>query len=292
MSQRYYESLLRLPPTSDRPIAVHLTADAERKVRFGHPWLYDQSIRKQSRQGTCGDLAALYDRRNRFLAIGFFDPFSPIRVRILERFEPRPINPAWFKAKVLAALKRRQPLTESSTTGFRLIHGENDSLPGLIVDGYGDTLVLKVYTAAWSGHLRNVTQALFSFIPVKRVVLRLSRFLQESGHLGGVWDGLILWGPQVKKPIVFLENGLEFEVDPLRGQKTGFFLDQRENRLRVEKLASGRSVLDAFAYTGAFSVYAARGAAKEIVSIDVAAEALEAAKRNMARNPSTARHSV
>jgi 23S rRNA (cytosine1962-C5)-methyltransferase len=155
----------------------------------------------------------------------------------------------------------------------------------LVIDRYAGTAVLKLYTPAWIPHLKDVCAALASVSPAERLVLRLGRrVLEEPGYLYGLGDGLILSGPQIDAPILFRENGLCFEADPVRGQKTGFFLDQRDNRARVEELGDGASVLNVFAYTGGFSVYAARGGARSVVSLDKSAPALEAATRNLAHN--------
>lgn len=264
---------------------MHVTPAAERAIRQGHPWLFDQAIRQQSRKGHPGDLAVIFDRQRRFLAVGLYDPHSPIRVRVLQRGEPATINRDWFQARLATAAQLRAPLQKDDTTGYRLIHGENDGLPGLVVDRYDQTLVLKLYTPAWIPHLRDVLSALADVAPAERLVLRLGRAMQEQPqHLYGLSDGAILFGPNLDGPIVFRENGLRFEADPIQGQKTGFFLDQRENRARVEKLASGKTVLNVFAYTGGFSLYAARGGARAIVSVDVSRPALEAAVRNFTLN--------
>ena len=263
---------------------MRVTPAAERTLRQGHPWLFDQSIMEQSHTGTSGDLAVIFDSQRRFLAIGLYDPHSPIRVRILQHREPAPINREWFAARLMAAAQIRAALP-ANTTGYRLIHGENDGLPGLVVDRYDKTLVLKLYTPAWISHLREVLPTLGGITPVERLVLRLSREVQkQTAHLFDLRDGSILSGSTIDGSVLFLENGLRFEVNPIRGQKTGFFLDQRDNRARAEKLAAGKSVLNVFAYTGAFSVYAARGGARKVVSVDISKPAMKAAQRNFAHN--------
>jgi 23S rRNA (cytosine1962-C5)-methyltransferase len=254
-------------------------------MRQGHPWLFDQAIQHQSHDGGPGNLAVIFNHKRRFLAVGLYDPHSPIRVRVLQHNEPATIDCDWFKSKLTAAAQLRAPLQNGATTGYRLVHGENDGLPGLVIDRYAGTLVIKLYTAAWIPHLRDVCAALADVAPAERWVLRLSRTTQkQSQYLFGLGNGMLLFGPNLNGPILFQENGLTFESDPLHGQKTGFFLDQRDNRARVEKLAGGKSVLNIFAYTGGFSVYAARGGARHVVSVDMSAPALEAAARNFARN--------
>jgi 23S rRNA (cytosine1962-C5)-methyltransferase len=276
---------------------VRVTPKAERALRHGHPWLFEQAIRQQSQDGAPGDLAVIFDRRRSFLAVGLYDPHSMIRVRLLQHREPAAIDQDWFRDRLAAAVQLRAPLLEGPpealTTGYRLVHGENDGLPGLVVDCYEGSLVLKLYTLAWIPHLRDVLLALASVAPAERLVLRLGRAtLEQPQYLYGLSDGAILSGPKLDGPVLFWENGLRFEVDPIRGQKTGFFLDQRDNRARVEKLADGKTVLNVFAYTGGFSVYAARGGARSIVSVDASAPALEAATRNLARNQHTPPHEI
>ncbi len=266
-------------------MALHVSAPAERALRQGHPWIFDQAITEQSHEGAPGDLAVIFDNKRRFLAVGLYDPTSTIRVRILQHRQPATIDENWFKAKLIAANQLREPLTYQSTNGYRLVHGENDGLPGLIVDRYADTLVIKIYSPAWVPHLKEFCSALSQTNPTQRLMLRLSRSLnKQSRFLYGLEDGMTLAGLPLEGLILFQENGLTFECDPIHGQKTGFFLDQRENRARVEKLSQGKSVLNVFAYTGGFSVYAARGGAKQIISVDLSAPAIQAAFHNFAHN--------
>ena len=284
-------SLSQLPASSAKRIALRISAPAERALRQGHPWVFDQSITEQSHTGAPGDLAVIFDDKRRFLAIGLYDPTSPIRVRILQSREPATIHADWFRAKLVNATRLRAPLEETNTTGYRIVHGENDGLPGLVLDRYADALVLKLYTPAWIPHLKEFCDALAQVSPASYLILRLSRALQkQTDLLHGLTDGMTLSLLAPPSLILFTENGLTFESDPVHGQKTGFFLDQRDNRAQVEKLSRDKAVLNVFAYTGGFSVYAARGGAKEIVSVDISAPALEAAVRNMAHNKLTATH--
>ena len=278
--------LANLPRPSGRRLALRVSPAAERAIRSGHPWVFDKAIRQQNVVGSPGDLAVIFDRKNRFLAIGLYAPASPIRVRILAHGQPAQIDADWFMYKVETAAEQRLPLLQTNTTGYRLVHGENDGLPGLVIDRYGETLVLKLYTTAWVPHLRDVLRAVTAVLPPKRIVLRLSRFVQrQEADLYGLFDGQLLWGQPVRNDgVLFLENGLYFEADVVHGQKTGFFLDQRNNRARVEKLAAGKRVLNVFAYTGGFSLYAARGGAKEVVSLDLSQPALANAMRNFKLN--------
>ena len=264
---------------------MRVTATAESILRSGHPWLFADSIREQNREGQLGELAVVYDRQNRFLAIGLFDPQSPIRVRILHAGKATTINAAWWKARLEQAISRREGLFDEHTTGYRWINGESDGWPGLVLDRYAETLVLKLYTAAWFSRLTELVALIIARLPCKHCVLRVSRNIQtmarDQFHLG---DGQNLHGANLTGPIVFQESCLCFEADMVRGQKTGFFLDQRENRRLVETLSKGREVLNAFSFSGGFSLYAARGGALAVTDLDISAHALEAARRNFALN--------
>jgi 23S rRNA (cytosine1962-C5)-methyltransferase len=282
------------PAAANQPagtrLRLRITAAAETIVRSGHPWLFADSIHESNRAGQLGELAVIYDRKNKFLAVGLFDPDSPIRVRILHAGKPQTIDAAWWQARLEHALGRREGLFDETTTGHRLIHGESDGWPGLVLDRYDTTLVLKIYTAAWLPRLDEILALFREIIPCERIVLRLSRNIQAAAERRAPprRDGEIIFsklaGAVPGAPVIFLENGLRFEVDVLRGQKTGFFLDQRENRHEVEMLARGRRVLNAFSFSGGFSVYAARGGAKSVTDLDISAHALAAAKRNFALN--------
>ena len=266
-------------------LRLRLTATAESIVRSGHPWLFADSIREQNRAGQTGELAVIYDRNDKFLAVGFFDVDSPIRVRILHAGKPTTIDATWWQTRLAATLAGRGDLFDATTTGYRLIHGESDGWPGLVLDRYGTTLVLKLYTAAWLPRLTEILSLLQEKIFCERIVLRLSRNIQAGAEKQYQRrDGQMLFGAPPEGAVVFSENGIRFEADVLRGQKTGFFLDQRDNRREVETLAAGRRVLNAFSFSGGFSVYAARGGAKSVTDLDISAHALESAKRNFALN--------
>ena len=266
-------------------LRLRISAAAESIVRAGHPWLFADSVHEANRAGQTGELAVIFDRKDRFLAVGLFDSDSPIRVRILHAGKPQAIGAAWWQMRLAQTLARRENLFDAQTTGYRLIHGESDGWPGLVLDRYDTTLVLKLYTAAWLPRLPEVLKLFKETILCERIVLRLSRNIQPLADIEYlIRDGQVLSGAAPAGPVIFLENGIQFEADVLRGQKTGFFLDQRENRAEVEKLASGRTVLNAFSFSGGFSVYAARGGAKSVTDLDISAHALESANRNFALN--------
>ena len=173
-----------------------------------------------------------------------------------------------------------------------MVHGESDGFPGLVCDKYGDTLVLKLYSAAWIAWADEAAEALTELLPeIRRVVIRLSREVAATPE-GASWcpDGSVFTcdGAPFDGSLTFLENGIRFAADVIRGQKTGFFLDQRDNRDRVRRLASGKRVLNVFSYSGGFSLYAAAGGATEVVSVDINRHAAGAVAENFALNPSLA----
>jgi len=278
-----------LPAAPSRRLAVRVTPDALRQLRGGHPWVFESSIRSAPHDGVAGQLAVVFDDQRRFTAIGLWDPTSPIRLRVLHTGAPRTIDDAFWRDRVVAALGRRSSLlADPATTGVRLVHGENDALPGLVIDAYGSTAVAKVYTPAWFPHLHAVLGALADAAagvgrPVDRVVLRCSRNVRPFAP-AGVAQGSVLVGTTPDGPVEFLENGLTFEADVLTGQKTGYFLDQRDNRAAVRRLARDASVLDVFACTGGFSVHAADGGATEVTSVDLSRRSLATAQANWRHN--------
>jgi 23S rRNA (cytosine1962-C5)-methyltransferase len=270
-------------------LRLRVTAAAESILRRGHPWLFADSIREQNRAGETGELAVIYDRKDRFLGAGLFDPDSPIRVRLLHAGKPRAIDSNWWSERLGRALEARRGLFDDQTTGFRWINGESDGWPGLVLDRYEQTLVLKLYTAVWLSRLEEIAELITARLGPERIILRLSRNIQEHARRQfGKAEGEVLSGPPLDGAVTFLETGLRFEAEVLQGQKTGFFLDQRENRRQVEALARGRHVLNAFSFSGGFSLYAARGGARSVTDLDLSAHALAGAKRNFALNATNA----
>ena len=279
----------RLPTAAQKNISVRVKGAAERALRQGHPWVYEDAILRQSHLGNAGDLAVIYDReKNNFLAVGLYDPLSPIRIKVLKALQPMRINRAFFAEQLKAAQAKRAPLINDGTTGYRLVFGESDGFPALIIDRFGDTLVLKLYTTAWLPHLEALLGALEEAIVFDNLVLRLSRALQSDrlniAKLYGLEDGQQLIGAGADEPVQFVENGLLFQADVQKGHKTGFFFDQRDNRQKARELAQGRRVLDVFSYTGGFSVYALAGGARAITALDASEPALETLSTNVENN--------
>lgn len=227
----------------------------------------------------------IFDRKDEFLALGLFDPDSPIRIRIIHRGKPAQVEKEWWRERLQASRQRRAEIFDSETNAARWINGESDQFPGLVLDQYAQTLILKLYSGIWFSRLDEMVSLFDEEFRPERLVLRLSRNIQSAAAQFAIEDPSILIGTPPKESVVFLESGVRFEADVLKGQKTGFFLDQRENRRIVSSLSAGKDVLNAFSFSGGFSLYAARGGARTVTDIDISAHALESSRRNFALNP-------
>ncbi len=274
---------------TSRWIAVRLSGKGLQTVRRKHPWIFEDSIEKISAEAEPGDVAIIYDRK-KIAAAGLVDPHSGVRVRLLTFGASKEvIGPELFRLLVKRSAERRNGLFGPETNAYRLINGESDGFPGLVADKYADVLVLKVYTASFIPHLGDVTDALFAqYAELKRLSLRFSREVSamSAGIRHNLEDGMLFSAaPEWNGQVVFLENGLKFEADVKCGQKTGFFLDQRENRAKVGELAAGAdSVLNVFSYSGGFSLYAAKNGAHRVTDIDFNKHAIAASAHNFALN--------
>jgi 23S rRNA (cytosine1962-C5)-methyltransferase len=205
---------------------------------------------------------------------------------MLHAGDPVPIDEGWFRARLSDSIVRRRALIDGpdgALGALRLVNGENDGLPALVVDRYADVLVVKLYSAIWWPWLRCVVEQLVELTAAGGVVLRLARLLANDGT-SPLADGDVIAGVVPAGPVRFSEAGLLFDADVRRGQKTGHFLDQRGNRIAVGALAEACDVLDVFTATGGFSVHAAAGGASSVHGVDLSAPTLAAAARNMALN--------
>lgn len=274
-----------------RRIAVRIRQKAVPAVRSGHPWLFEDSVKKAPSDAVPGDVAVLYDPDGKkILGAGLYDPHSPLRVRILQKDASLPpVGPALFARLAEDAAARRRGAIPGETTAFRLANGESDGFPGLVADRYGDTLVVKLYTEAFVPWAGDVADAFFAANPgLVHCVIRLSRALENSPFVRRVFpEPAVVFTAKPEtfsNPVRFQENGLVFEADVIRGQKTGFFLDQRDNRARVGTMSDGRDVLNVFSFSGGFSLYAARGGAAGVCSVDADKHAIAACARHFELN--------
>ena len=266
-----------------------LQSGKERPVKNRHPWIFSGAIDQIEEGFEAGDLVRVFSEHDEFLGIGYLNPQSQIVVRMLA-FEDVAIDEAFFDEKISRALETRKRFLPSGTNAYRLIHSEGDFLSGLTVDVYGDFLVAEFNTAGIDAWKPVIVKILQKHFPAYSIFERSDSDLRK-------WEGLkrsvgVLAGKEPPEAIEIQEHGLLFGVDIKGGQKTGFFLDQRESREVVRGLSAGKRVLNCFAYTGGFSVYAAKGGAKEVVSVESSEPAVKMGRKNFERNGLSAEQSV
>lgn len=261
----------------------------ESLLRF-HPWVFSGAIQSIEGNPEEGDLVEVYGAGQRFLAIGHYQ-IGSIAIRVLS-FEPRMIDAAFWEERIRTAYTLRQTLGLAGVANnntYRLIHGEGDNLPGLVIDLYAHTAVMQAHSVGMHYARHDVAEALKKVMgdTLQNIYYKSETTLPYKANLGSE-DGY-LYGGEVED--IALENGLKFCVDWQKGQKTGFFVDQRENRSLLERYAKDRSVLNMFCYTGGFSFYAMRGGAKVVHSVDSSAKAIFLTKKNVELNfPGDPRH--
>nr|MBC7244066.1 class I SAM-dependent methyltransferase [Chloroflexota bacterium] len=262
---------------------IFLREGRERAVLNHHPWIFSGAIAYIEGNPKDGDVVAVADSKGHFLARGYLNQHSQITVRLLSWLEDEAIDRAFWERRIQQAVKRRPALLNSPVTNAcRLIHAESDLLPGLIVDRYADFLVIQSLTLGIEQRKAEIVSILAELLQPEGIYERSDVDVREKEHLSPSVG--LLWGREPPPLLEIQENGLCFLVDIRHGQKTGFYLDQRDNRLRLMDYSCGRIVLNAFAYTGSFGVYAAKAGAERIVSVDSSGDALELARRNMQRN--------
>ncbi|MBN2660020.1 MAG: class I SAM-dependent rRNA methyltransferase [Tannerellaceae bacterium] len=261
----------------------------ESLLRF-HPWVFSGAIQSIQGKPEEGDVVEIFGSNNQFLALGHYQ-IGSIAVRILS-FKQIPIDAGFWKERIQVAYSIRQSLgltgTDNNNT-YRLIHGEGDNLPGLIIDMYAHTAVLQAHSVGMHHARHDIVEALKDVLgdSLRNVYYKSETTLPFKANLG-TEDGY-LYGGEIEETAV--ENGLKFYVDWLKGQKTGFFVDQRENRTLLQQYSKDRSVLNMFCYTGGFSFYAMRGGAKVVHSVDSSARAISLTNKNVEANfPGDARH--
>lgn len=266
-------------------IPINLTSAGERALRAGHPWIFDGAIAKIKGTGKAGDLAVIFSfKKNKFIGVGLYDPDSPIRIRVLHQGSPAKIDADFFRARTQDAVEVRKALLATDTNGYRLLHGENDGFPGLVTDVYAGVAVIKIYSPVWFPWLDQLLPIIVDAANAETAVLRFARNVEKAAAERDYSDGQVVHGELAEEDVVFREHGLQFVANVVRGHKTGFFLDHRENRRRVGTLAEGKDVLDVFSYAGGFSVHALGGGAERVISLDISAPALAMAQRNVALN--------
>ena len=270
--------------------SVYLKKGKEESLKRFHPWIFSGAIQAMDEGIEEGDIVRVFTRSGEFIAIGHYQ-IGSIAVRVLS-FRDIEIDEEYWCARLDSAYKMRLALGiagNSSNTTYRLVHGEGDNLPGLVIDCYGPTAVMQAHSVGMHVCRMEIAKALKKVMgeALENIYYKSETTLPYKADLRQE-NGFILGGDADD---VAVENGLKFHIDWLRGQKTGFFVDQRENRSLLEHYAKGKSVLNMFCYTGGFSVYAMRGGAKAVHSVDSSAKAIELTNENIVLNfPGDARH--
>lgn len=270
--------------------SIYLKKGKEESLNRFHPWIFSGAIHHMDDNIEEGELVNIFTASNEFIAVGHYQ-IGSIAIRVLT-FSKVEISYDFWCDRLSSALKMRQNVgiaDNNVNNTYRLVHGEGDYLPGLVIDCYGETAVMQAHSVGMHVCREEICRALIKVMGerIKHVYYKSETTLPFKAELGQE-NGFMYGGTDND---IAIENGLKFHVDWLRGQKTGFFVDQRENRNLLELYAKGKSVLNMFCYTGGFSVYAMRGQAKLVHSVDSSAKAVELTNRNIALNfPDDLRH--
>lgn len=269
---------------------IQLRRGKAESLRRFHPWVFSGAIAAQSRDLQEGDLVQVLDDQGNFIAVGHYQ-IGSIAVRVLS-FEQRSIDNAFWEERLREAYRLRRVLKlagRSDNDVYRLVHGEGDRLPGLVVDVYGSTAVMQAHSVGMHVQREAIADAIIQATEgaIRNVYYKSETTLPYKAELGQE-NGFLRGGSPAN---VATENGLKFHIDWLKGQKTGFFVDQRDNRSLLEHYAKDRSVLNMFCYTGGFSVYALRGGATLVHSVDSSSKAIDLTRANAELNfPGDTRH--
>jgi 23S rRNA (cytosine1962-C5)-methyltransferase len=260
---------------------ITLKPGREAPIAAGHPWIFSGAIASGMEGAEPGEAVSVHAAGGRFVAGGYANPRTPIAVRVLT-LDEEPIDAALVRRRVEAALSLRRATLAPSLDAYRVLNGEGDRLPGMVADRYGAFVVCQFLTAGAARLAPAVVGALVELLAPRGVFERSEGAVRAEEGLAGARG--VLAGEEPPPRVVIEEDGARFLVDVLHGQKTGFFLDQRETRARLRTLAPGRRVLNAFAYTGAFAVTAGLAGASEVVSVDTSRPALALAEAAWAEN--------
>lgn len=261
-----------------------LKPEREKPLRNQHPWIFSGAIESHLGDPRPGELVTVVNRARQFLARGYYNPKSQILVRVLT-WQDEPIDDAWWRAQLQRAIDARASVAVGPEGGLRLVNAESDYLPGLVVDRYGEWLVLQALTLGIDQRKDQITRILVDLLQPRGVFERSD--VDVRGKEGLKPSVGVLWGEEPPEHIEIEENGLQFLVDVRTGHKTGFYLDQRENRQTLRDLVSNLQsprVLNLFSYTGGFGVYALAGGAAQAVNVDSSFEALELAETAIEAN--------
>jgi 23S rRNA (cytosine1962-C5)-methyltransferase len=261
---------------------IILKPGRDRSIRHGNPWIFSGAVASVTGSPGPGDIVVAVSHDGEALALGFFNDRSDIRFRMLSKRVDAPVDVSFWAHRIRSAADQRRRTVPPGTNAWRLINAEGDGLPGLIVDRYGEDLVIAIATAGIEKHRGAILDQLQRICNPKRIYERSDGSARQreglEDRVGPVVGGL------PAAPLMITENHLRFEVDIIAGQKTGFFLDQRDNRQLMGELSRDASVLNCFSYTGGFSVYCVRGGAQKVLSVETSVSANDMARRNLTLN--------
>ncbi len=262
---------------------VWLKAGRDKAIRNRHPWIFSGAIARVDGEPADGDVVSVFDAHGTCLGQGYINRRSQITVRMLALAGEDAFDAGFWERRLRQSIARRRAmLKDEATTALRLVYAESDLLPGLVVDYYGDYLVVQALTLGIERNKAAIIEALAQIMQPAGIFERSDVDVRLREGLAASTG--LLWGQEPPQPLDVLENGHSFRVDIQGGQKTGFYLDQRENRARLACYAAGRSVLNAFAYTGGFAVYAACAGASQVTNVESSASALDLARANVEAN--------
>jgi 23S rRNA (cytosine1962-C5)-methyltransferase len=260
---------------------VTLHSGREKSLRLKHPWVFSGAIAAVDGEPDGGETVALHSADGQFLASAAWSPASAIRARVWSFDAREIIDDAFIAHRVRTAVAARAPMLDPAHSGCRLVHAESDGLPGVIADRYGEVAVVQLQSSGAEAWRKAIVDALIDATGCTGVYERSDaevRTLEGLPARTGIAAGVL------PASVILVEDGLRYGIDVVTGQKTGFFLDQRNNRHRIRTLAEGREILDCFCYTGGFTVAALAGGARSVLSIDSSADALSRARKNVAQN--------
>jgi 23S rRNA (cytosine1962-C5)-methyltransferase len=289
--ERFHSGLRGPAPIYDSRFTLHdsrqlnkliLKPGREKSLKRRHPWVFSGAVARVQGSPAPGETVEVRSASGEILGVAAYSPKSQIVARVWD-WKERAIDSTFFNERITRAVQQRRLLfEESATDAMRLVNGESDGLPGVVADRYDDTIVMQLSSAGADCWREAIADALMEGSGAARLWERSDAEVRRLEGLASVVG--VLHGPAEPERVVVSENGLRFEIDLARGHKTGFYLDQRENRRLVRALASGRDVLDGFCYTGGFAINAATGGAHSVIAADSSAEALELARGNAGLN--------
>ena len=259
--------------------SIILKKGEEKRIKAGHQWIFSNEIKTVFDKPQAGDIVECYDGSNNFLGLGFYNPHSLIAFRFISK-ENKFIDTKFWQEKISKAYEFRKQIYPEQNS-FRIIYGESDDISGFILDKYEDYCVAQFVSAGADKNKHDILEAVQNVINPKGIVIRNDSHLRKLENLSG--ENEIYFG-KIPNEIIIEENGIKFYVNILSGQKTGFFFDQRDNRLLLKKYCKNKKVLDCFTNTGAFGLNALKGGAKEVVFVDSSRSSLEIASKNYELN--------